>query len=126
MKRYLFAILIACSFSLLGWMDNSASVGARGKVEASFIEADRAQAERNVLEEYGNDIFRTATDFSPVVHSSRSTSHQSSRRHNIPKEQHHAALKGHQGLVTDIFNYNISTALHSAEYYLLTLCRLRI
>ena len=74
MKRYLLAILIACSFSLLGWMDDSASVDARGKVEASFIEADRAQAERNVLEEYGNDIFRTATDFSPVVHSSRSTS----------------------------------------------------
>ena len=125
MKRYLLAIVVALTFSLCGWMCDSASECVR-KVEASFVEATRGEAERNQLKEYGNDIFRTATDFSPVAQQSRSTSQQSSRRHNIPKEQHHASTGYHQGHATNIFNYNIPTALQSVVYYLHTLCRLRI
>lgn len=129
MKRYLVAIFSLLIFSLAGWMDDITPDVENTKAATELKQASQGERERDILKEFGNDMLRTATESLCVVQHSITHHTQNNLRHrsnHSSKSNIHTMPSQHIGHVTDIFNYTLKTSSQRDDYYLHTLCRLRI
>ena len=129
MKRYLVAIFSLLIFSLAGWMDDITPDVENTKAATELKQASQGERERDILKEFGNDMLRTATESLCVVQHSITHHTQNNLRHrsnHSPKSNIHTMPSQHIGHVTDIFDYTLKTSSQRDDYYLHTLCRLRI
>lgn len=129
MKRYVIAIFTLLTFSLAGWMNCNICSVEQGMMRATIKQANQGETERQTLKEFGNDIFRLTTEGETIsINTNCHTSHHNARqRENFQaKSPLHAYSRQHVGHVTDIINISLYTSSQSNEYYLYTLCRLRI
>ena len=129
MKRYLVAIFSLLIFSLAGWMDDITPDVENTKAATELKQASQGERERDILKEFGNDMLRTATESLCVVQHSITHHTHNNLRHrsnHSPKSNIHTMPSQHIGHVTDIFDYTLKTSSQRDEYYLHTLCRLRI
>ena len=129
MKRYLVAIFSLLIFSLAGWMDDITPDVQNTKAATELKQASQGERERDILKEFGNDMLRTATESLCVVQHSITHHTQNNLRHrsnHSPKSNIHTMPSQHIGHATDIFDYTLKTSSQRDDYYLHTLCRLRI
>lgn len=129
MKRYLVAIFSLLIFSLAGWMDDITPDVENIKAATELKQASQGERERDILKEFGNDMLRTATESLCVVQHSITHHTQNNLRHrsnHSTKSNIHSTPSQHIGHATDIFDYTLKTSSQRDDYYLHTLCRLRI
>lgn len=129
MKSYIVAIFSLLIFSLAGWINDSTHDGECHKATIELKQASQGERERDILKEFGNDMLRTATESLCVVQHTTVHHSQNNLRHrsnHSSKSNIHSTPNQHIGHVTDIFDYTLKTSSQRDEYYLHTLCRLRI
>lgn len=129
MKSYIVAIFTLLTFSFAGWMNDVAPNAESLKATTELKQASQGERERDILKEFGNDMLRTATESLCVVQHSITHHTQNNLRHrsnHSSKSNIHSTPNQHIGHATDIFDYTLKTSSQRDEYYLLTLCRLRI
>lgn len=129
MKSYIVAIFSLLIFSLAGWMDDVAPNAESLKATTELKQATQGERERDILKEFGNDMLRTATESLCVVQHSITHHTQNNLRHrsnHSSKSNIHSTPNQHIGHATDIFDYTLKTSSQRDDYYLHTLCRLRI
>lgn len=129
MKSYIVAIFSLLIFSLAGWMDDVAPNAESLKATTELKQATQGERERDILKEFGNDMLRTATESLCVVkHSITHHTHNNLRHrsNHSTKSNIHTSPSQHIGHATDIFDYTLKTSSQRDDYYLHTLCRLRI
>lgn len=129
MKRIFITIYIITSFILLGWIADSSHSTELQQTSASFVQADKAASDRMVMKEYGNDILSTSSE---CLHISRTNS-SNSAQNNIRLRNTHSTKSNininpcqHMGRVSSIVKPTSNLSSQGNEYYLHTLCRLRI
>lgn len=129
MKSYIVAIFTLLTFSFAGWMNDVAPNAESLKATTELKQASQGERERDILKEFGNDMLRTATESLCVVQHSITHHTQNNLRHrsnHSSKSNIHSTPNQHIGHATDIFDYTLKTSSQRDEYYLHTLCRLRI
>lgn len=129
MKSYIVAIFSLLIFSLAGWINDSTHDGESLKATTELKQATQGERERDILKEFGNDMLRTATESLCVVHHSITHHTHNNLRHrsnHSSKSNIHSTPNQHIGHATDIFDYTLKTSSQRDDYYLHTLCRLRI
>lgn len=129
MRSYIVAIFTLLTFSFAGWINNSTHDGECHKATIELKQASQGERERDILKEFGNDMLRTATESLCVVQHSITHHTHNNLRHrsnHSPKSNIHTMPSQHIGHVTDIFDYTLKTSSQRDDYYLHTLCRLRI
>lgn len=129
MKRYVVAIFSLLIFSLAGWINDVTPNAESLKATTELKQATQGERERDILKEFGNDMLRTATESLCVVQHSITHHTQNNLRHrnnHSTKSNIHTSPSQHIGHVTDIFDYTLKTSSQRDDYYLHTLCRLRI
>lgn len=129
MKSYIVAIFSLLIFSLAGWINDVAPNAESLKATTELKQASQGERERDILKEFGNDMLRTATEsFCVVQHSITHHTHNNLRHrsNHSTKSNVHSTPNQHIGHATDIFDYTLKTSSQRDEYYLHTLCRLRI
>ena len=129
MKRYVVAIFSLLIFSLAGWINDVTPNAESLKATTELKQATQGERERDILKEFGNDMLRTATESLCVVQHSITHHTHNNLRHrsnHSPKSNIHTMPSQHIGHVTDIFDYTLKTSSQRDDYYLHTLCRLRI
>lgn len=129
MRSYIIAIFTLLTFSLAGWMNGLVSDTEQCIATIELKQASEGERERDILKEFGNDMLRTATETLCVGQHSISTHSQHNARqrsNHTSKSNLHTVPNQHSGHVTNIFDYTLKTSSQRVEYYLHTLCRLRI
>lgn len=129
MKSYIVAIFTLLTFSFAGWMNDVTPNAESLKATTELKQATQGERERDILKEFGNDMLRTATESLCVVQHSITHHTHNNLRHrsnHSPKSNIHTMPSQHIGHVTDIFDYTLKTSSQRDDYYLHTLCRLRI
>ena len=129
MRSYIVAIFTLLTFSFAGWMNDVTPNAECHKATIELKQASQGERERDILKEFGNDMLRTATESLCVVQHSITHHTHNNLRHrsnHSPKSNIHTMSSQHIGHVTDIFDYTLKTSSQRDEYYLHTLCRLRI
>ena len=129
MKSYIVAIFSLLIFSLAGWINDSTPNAESLKATTELKQASQGERERDILKEFGNDMLRTATESLCVVQHSITHHTHNNLRHrsnHSSKSNIHTMPSQHIGHVTDIFDYTLKTSSQRDDYYLHTLCRLRI
>ena len=129
MRSYIVAIFSLLIFSLAGWINDSTHDGECHKATIELKQANQGERERDILKEFGNDMLRTATESLCVVQHSITHHTHNNLRHrsnHTSKSNIHTMPSQHIGHVTDIFDYTLKTSSQRDDYYLHTLCRLRI
>lgn len=129
MKSYIVAIFTLLTFSFAGWMNDVAPNAESLKATTELKQATQGERERDILKEFGNDMLRTATESLCVVQHSITHHTHNNLRHrsnHSSKSNIHSTPNQHIGHATDIFDYTLKTSSQRDEYYLHTLCRLRI
>lgn len=130
MTRYALAILIALLFTGIEKLNSSLPHVKSQRIVAVYVAAEEIQKEHveySTLE--CENFISTSTTFSTSVTArGNSSSHNFTRQRYVQTTKHaiHIAPCRHQGLLTDIFNFNLYTSSLRIVYYLHTLCRLRI
>ena len=129
MRSYIIAIFTLLTFSLAGWMNGLVSDAEQGIATIELKQASEGERERNILKEFGSDMLRTATEAMceaqhTISHHSQNNARQ--RNSHSTKSNLHTTPSQHIGHVTNIFDYTLKTSSQRVEYYLHTLCRLRI
>lgn len=130
MTRYALAILIALLFTGIEKLNSSLPHVKSQRIVAVYVAAEENQKEHveySTLE--CENFISTSTTFSTgVTARGNSSSHNFTRQRYVQTTKHaiHIAPCRHQGLLTDIFNFNLYTSSLRIVYYLHTLCRLRI
>lgn len=129
MKSYIVAIFSLLIFSFAGWVNDVAPNAESLKATTELKQATQGERERDILKEFGNDMLRTATESLCVVQHSITHHTHNNLRHrsnHSTKSNIHSTPNQHIGHATDIFDYTLKTSSQRDEYYLHTLCRLRI
>lgn len=129
MKSYIVAIFSLLIFSLAGWINDSTHDRESLKATTELKQATQGERERDILKEFGNDMLRTATESLCVVQHSITHHTHNNLRHrsnHSSKSNIHSTPNQHIGHATDIFDYTLKTSSQRDDYYLHTLCRLRI
>lgn len=129
MKSYIVAIFSLLIFSFAGWVDDVTPNAESLKATTELKQASQGERERDILKEFGNDMLRTATESLCVVQHSITHHTHNNLRHrsnHSTKSNIHSTPNQHIGHATDIFDYTLKTSSQRDDYYLHTLCRLRI
>lgn len=129
MRSFLLAISAALMLILSGWVNTHFHAEVRERSVATYEQANQRESNRKMLQEWGNDMLRTAVEVLNISSLQSNYSTQQNVRHrgtSSTKTTPHVSPCQHLGHVTDIINILPNVSSQSNEYYLHTLCRLRI
>lgn len=129
MKRFVIAITFAALFIFTGWIADLSHNAELQPAVQSIEQAHHTEDDRQMLKEYGNDIFRTINEGQNIFQTVRNQHSQSNNRlrHcHTTKSNLHASTCHFEGHATEIFGFTPNVSSQGNEYYLHTLCRLRI
>lgn len=129
MRSFLLAISAALTLILSGWVNTHFHAEVRERNVATYEQADQSKNNRKMLQEWNNDMLRTMGEGLSISNLPSNIPTQQNVRQrgsSSTKTTPHVSPCQHMGHVTDIINFSPNVSSQSNEYFLHTLCRLRI